>query len=122
MTQRKVQQHEDLLNLLQALCTQRGPHRYIIDGLLNYEDWYIWFDVELDDDDPKPGTCDIHIQKCGTTTKDADSGFRVVKDADFYIVLQFLRTIGITNLPEKSKKAYLDANLIINPARKEPQE
>lgn len=113
-----TQQREDLLNLLRALSTNRIPYRYIIDGLLNGEDWYIWFDVDLDEENPKPGTCDIHIQKCGSTTKDADDGFRVVKDADFYIVLQFLRTIGITNLPEEAKKAYLDANLMINPAKK----
>lgn len=112
----------DLLKLLAAIATKQRGHRYIIDGLENYEDWYIWFDVEMDEDNPKPGTCDIHIQRCGSATDDADSGFRVVADADFYVVLQFLRAIGVTNLPEKSKKAYLDANLIINPARKVPQE
>ncbi len=103
--------HEDLLKLLQALCTLRNPHKYIIDGLLNYEDWYLWFDVEFDEDDPKPGTCDIHIQKCGTSTSEADSGFRVVADAKYYGVLRFLAAIGVNHLPEKSRKAYYEVNI-----------
>lgn len=111
--------HEDLLKLLQALCTLRSPHRYIIDELLNYEDWYIWFDVALDDDDPKPGTCDIHIQMCGTSTSDPDNGFRVVKNANHYGVLRFLTAIGVRNLPEKSRKAYYDAFMLIKPTRTE---
>jgi len=112
----------DLLKLLAAIATKQRGHRYIIDGLENYEDWYLWFDVDLDEDDPKPGTCDIHIQECGTSVKDADDGFRVVKDANRYGVLRFLAAIGVSHLPEKSRKAYYNANLIIKPTRTEPQE
>lgn len=114
--------HEDLLKLLQALCTKRTARRYIIDGLLNYKNWYIWFDAELDADDPKPGTCDIHTQKCDTATDDFDSGICVVANANRHGVLRFLGAIGVNNLPEKARKAYYDANLIIKPAKKESQE
>lgn len=112
--------HEELLKLLQALCTIRSRFRYVIDGLSNHEGWYIWFDVEMDEDNPKPGTCDIHIQRCGTATDAADSGFRVVADTKYYGVLRFLAAIGVDHLPEKSRKAYYEVNL--SPLRTEVEE
>lgn len=71
---------------------------------MNYKNWYIWFDAELDEENPKPGTCDIHLQRIGTSTKDADDGFRVLADAKYYGVLRFLAAIGVSHLPEKSRK------------------
>lgn len=112
----------DLLKLLAAIATKQRGHRYIIDGLENYEDWYLWFDAELDEENPKHGTCDIHLQRIGTSPKDADSGFRVVADAKYYGVLRFLAAIGVNHLPEKSRKAYYNANLIIKPTRTEVEE
>lgn len=96
----------DLLKLLAAIATKQRGHRYIIDGLENYEDWYLWFDAELDEENPKHGTCDIHLQRIGTSPKDADSGFRVVADANRFKVMQFLQVIGVDHLPEKSKDVY----------------
>lgn len=110
----------DLLKLLAAIATKQRGHRYIIDGLENYEDWYLWFDAELDEENPKPGTCDIHLQRIGTSPKDADSGFRVVADAKYYGVLRFIAAIGVSNLPEKSRKAYYEVNL--SPLRTEFEE
>lgn len=101
----------DLLKLLAAIATKQRGHRYIIDRLENYEDWYLWFDAELDEENPKPGTCDIHLQRIGTSTKDADDGFRVLADAKYYGVLRFLAAIGVNHLPEKSRKAYYEVNL-----------
>jgi len=98
--------HEDLLKLLQDLCTTRSRFRYVIDGLLNGENWYIWFDVDMNGYEYKLRTCDIYIQKYGTGTKDSDSGFRVVKDANRFKVMQFLQAVGVDYLPEKSKDAY----------------
>lgn len=109
--------HEDLLKLLQALCTQRSRFRYIIDGLENYENWYLWFNAE-----PEPGTCDIHIQKCGTGTNDVGSGFRVVKNANQLMVIQFLQAIGVNNLPEKTKDAFYKTWLAMKKLNTEPQE
>lgn len=106
-----------LHELLSSLAISKRGFRYIIDGLENYEDWYLWFDTEFCEDDPKPGTCDIHLQRVGTSPSDADYGFRVVKDAKFYGVLRFLGAIGVSALPEKSRKAYYAANLRIIPLR-----
>lgn len=111
----------DLLKLLAAIATKQRGHRYIIDGMLHHEDWYIWFDVALDDDDPKPGTCDIHIQKCGTPISDAGNGFRMVKNANRHGVLRFLGAIGVSNLPEKARRAYYQFG-VMNPLRVESQE
>lgn len=114
--------HEGLLKLLQAACTKRKARAYIIDGLCNYENWYIWFDVELDEDDPKPGTCDIHIQECGTPVRASGSGFRVVKDANQLMVIQFLQAIGVNYLPEKAKNAFYKTWLTMKKLNTEPQE
>ncbi len=114
--------HEDLLKLLQALCTKRRARKYIIDGLLNHEGWYIWFAAELDCRDPKHGTCDIYIQKCDPMDNDFDSVFRVVKDANRLMVIQFLQAIGVNYLPEKAKNAFYKTWLAMKKLNTEPQE
>lgn len=112
----------DLLKLLAAIATKQRGNRFIIDEMTHGEDWYLWFNAELDDNNPKPGTCDIYIQEDGTPPSFDDCGFCVVKDANWYGVLRFLTAIGVSNLPEKSRVAYYAANLAIKPTRTEPQE
>lgn len=101
----------DLLKLLAALATKQRGHLYIIDEMQHGDDWYVWFNADLDDNNPQPGTCDIYIQKSGTSPSDDDSGFCVVANAKYSRVLRFLATIGMNNLPEKSRKAYYEVNI-----------
>lgn len=95
-----------LWRTLHEMGARRRDTDFILDGFDN--EFYLRFDVAIDQDDPKPGTCDVYV----LTTMDA-SGIRILRDVRESQVLRLMFALGVERFSEATRRALYDSNNII---------
>lgn len=91
-------------------CHKRGE-KYILDGFSS--EFYLLFDTALDQDDPKPGTCDILVCRVGSSLSDSLNNMRVVADATAHKVMRFMFALGVDQFSETTRKFLYESNCVI---------
>ena len=76
---------------------------FILDGF--DREFYLRFDVGVDEDNPKPGTCDIYVGRVGHSPKDSDHQFRLIADARESHVMRFIFALGINRFSDATRKS-----------------
>jgi len=94
-----------------GLGCRRREAKYILDGLQC--NFYLIFDTAIDEDNPKPSTCDILLCRVGSHPMDYDNHIRVVADATAHRVVRFMIAIGTENLSEATRNFVNTSNSVI---------
>lgn len=89
---------------------QYSGKKYILDGFDG--EFYLIFDATICEDDPKPGAVDIILAKPGEHPNESAFQTRVIADANEHQIKRFLYALGVSRLPEKTRR-HLHATTVI---------
>lgn len=104
-----------LWSTLRKLGAVKRGDDFILDGFDS--EFYLRFDVAIDQDNPKPRTCDVYA----VTVMDA-SGIRLLRDARESHVLRFMFALGISRFSEATREAAFAMNNIVRASERQPKE
>lgn len=79
-------------------CKRRHRTDFLIDEFDH--EFYLRFDTNINEDNPNPDTCDIHIVRTGELCTE---GVCVVSDATIHDVVRFMRALGVSRFNEKTR-------------------